>query len=367
MSTKLLKSLLNEELTPDIEVMLQKIRKKSFGFLNQKKLKMVLEVLGWKLEPAVILSHPRFVSSSNTVTSGFFNDDALVRAMAPVDGVNISNNQYYVLAHSTDSDKKPIEEWQKTLKKLEAPLPKDPKNKHFYITNVTDVHQHKEYPETNQVLFDMYYAGKGFLVTTKGGKTYEWGAYQPGGKPDINEFVRWAMKNGILEDTNEVLGTEDYESERKNKKKRTEENVGTCGACFGQFKYKGANKNLVMHGFSRPGHGYLEGKCFGVNYQPYEISVDCTTDFVENLEDIKERTEKELQAWKDGKFKLIKVRDTRARIGKRETIDITPEDDRWESALKDVIREIESKIKYIGKDIETYSKLRDDWELKELS
>lgn len=51
--------------------------------------------------------------------------------------------------------------------------------------------------------------------------------------------------------------------------KETLRYLGTC-ICGGKWKVRG--KKLVHHGYTRPGIGYIEGDCFGVGYQPLELS-----------------------------------------------------------------------------------------------
>ncbi len=58
----------------------------------------------------------------------------------------------------------------------------------------------------------------------------------------------------------------------------TEDNVGICACCFGQFKVEPRNNTyfMVNHGYERPGHGYLIGGCRGTEFPPYEYSTDGT-------------------------------------------------------------------------------------------
>jgi len=55
---------------------------------------------------------------------------------------------------------------------------------------------------------------------------------------------------------------------------RTRENTGTCGACLRNIKLreKGSGPVMVIHGYKRPGSGYTIGRCYGVDYPPYELS-----------------------------------------------------------------------------------------------
>jgi hypothetical protein len=69
-------------------------------------------------------------------------------------------------------------------------------------------------------------------------------------------------------------------------KHETEDYVGTCPCCFGEFKVRdidNANHRMVMHGFSRPGIGYLIGGCLGVDQIPFEYSTAGTLSGIEQL------------------------------------------------------------------------------------
>ena len=41
--------------------------------------------------------------------------------------------------------------------------------------------------------------------------------------------------------------------------------------------------NLVLHGYQRPGHGYIVGDCFGVGHPPWEVSSDALATWIEQL------------------------------------------------------------------------------------
>ncbi len=67
---------------------------------------------------------------------------------------------------------------------------------------------------------------------------------------------------------------------------------GTCQACFGTFATKlilgsAEGEKMVLHGYKRPGLGYVLGKCWGVGKKPYELDVEVTkawrNEVVENV------------------------------------------------------------------------------------
>lgn len=93
-----------------------------------------------------------------------------------------------------------------------------------------------------------------------------------------------------------VLGMPTVEEEKREReyKARDWTNTGTCPCCFANVKLR--NGNIVLHGYQRPGLGYTVGSCFGVGYEPYEVSTKGTeaaqAQFQRTLESLQGRLEK---------------------------------------------------------------------------
>lgn len=127
----------------------------------------------------------------------------------------------------------------------------------------------------------------GFLVTASNGKTFR--AIQRAGEPSLADWLR--------DETNylDVISDKAAEINRGMKKERLLKNegkalvagAGTCPACFGGFKLRsrrGAEHPLlVLHGYERPGWGYVNGRCFGVEYPPFELSPEGSKAWVKEL------------------------------------------------------------------------------------
>lgn len=58
--------------------------------------------------------------------------------------------------------------------------------------------------------------------------------------------------------------------------------VGTCGICHNIQKLQ--QGKLVLHGYTRPGYGWIQGSCFGVKYQPWELSPKAVEDYIKQLD-----------------------------------------------------------------------------------
>lgn len=63
--------------------------------------------------------------------------------------------------------------------------------------------------------------------------------------------------------------------------------TGTCQCCFGDFKAlpKKGEYRIALHGYQRPGYGYIIGRCMGENHLPFEGSCEQTKKFKKMLED----------------------------------------------------------------------------------
>lgn len=58
--------------------------------------------------------------------------------------------------------------------------------------------------------------------------------------------------------------------------------VGTCGICHNIQKLR--NKELVLHGYTRPGYGWIQGSCFGVGYKAWELSPESVEAYIKHLD-----------------------------------------------------------------------------------
>ena len=52
-------------------------------------------------------------------------------------------------------------------------------------------------------------------------------------------------------------------------RKVSEDYIGTCQACFGEYKV-GDDRAMVLHGYLRPGNGEVRGRCCGTDHPPFE-------------------------------------------------------------------------------------------------
>lgn len=75
---------------------------------------------------------------------------------------------------------------------------------------------------------------------------------------------------------------------------------GTCQLCLGMYKLD-TRKNLVHHGYQRPGTGEIVNTCPGAGKVPFEVSCDLTKEAVKDLEKRLEKAERDIALIKSGK------------------------------------------------------------------
>jgi len=100
--------------------------------------------------------------------------------------------------------------------------------------------------------------------------------------------------------------------------------LGTCQACFGQFVvkqrkssesragggWKRANAGklvVVLHGYKRPGVGYIIGDCLGQGEEPFELAKDITEKFCKDLKHMQGMQQKYLAKLKAGEVTELQI------------------------------------------------------------
>lgn len=100
------------------------------------------------------------------------------------------------------------------------------------------------------------------------------------------EATRFCNEHGAGEAVSAALGLPSLEEEQAEKQVYGVQydltNAGICPACFRVQKLDD-NGGLVLHGYQRPGDGYIHGSCYGVGHKPLEVSVEGTKAYLEKL------------------------------------------------------------------------------------
>lgn len=159
---------------------------------------------------------------------------------------------------------------------------------------------------------------------------------------------------------------------------------GTCQCCFAEQKVsKGGGKLMALHGYLRPGHGYIQGRCRGENEVPFEVSCEQTKVFRQELQEMQAILEKHLsQLMNDEILSLVASVETAEREpgtyhNRMTSMSVargTPAQqnphfptspwikiDSFEQLVKKEVSKTEMQIRHLGLDIKTLSEKIDSW------
>ena len=179
--------------------------------------------------------------------------------------------------------------------------------------------------------------------------------------PGGGDFMRWLNERGWKERAAEYLGMEEHIPGAQ----RTKEGTGTCPACFRNIKLDVHSRagRMVLHGYQRPGIGYVIGNCFGVGHHPYETSREGVDAYIERIlqPELKKSTER-LRQLKAGEVNEFVEPATRHSPEKRIGRDHPEFDKRLERAIAGA----ESRVRAVKHDVAVYMWLSKHWEEREL-
>lgn len=183
------------------------------------------------------------------------------------------------------------------------------------------------------------------------------------GELSSDRFWKLCYTSGAKELALETLGAMDEVEVGKvlaPSKLRDLNNTGTCPVCFNNVKLTPKSKvppmpGMVLHGYKRPGHGTVEGNCFGQDWPPFELSAQGTVAYVKRLTVHVAMLEEQLS-------NLSKATSLPDPYSSRKLIDkATVEPRLWDLAVERAQSGLESKIAWIGGDITRLEKAASQW------
>lgn len=320
-----------------MEALLQKIRKGATASLNWSQLGEVFQALGggWRLEKTI--------------------DFIPLHEGKPA--------HYWALGHE-DALKK----HQEYKGAFVSSLPGTAKAGKLYITELSEIEESRGHWSFE---FKGYWGNDAWRIVTSDGKERieKPGKHDIGdgsispktyktikhGKIKLYDLMPWLMKEtSFLAEVNAKLGMEAHETGVV----RTRDGTGTCPACFQNIKLANGEK-MVLHGYRRPGTGYTHGKCFGVGYPAFELSVKGCKDYLEELE--KDFNEKKgfLKRLKDGSVEMLPDMYSSSRyVKKGEPL--------WERTLERKVMLVEDELAFDEGMIKAFERLIQHWKLRPL-
>ena len=246
------------------------------------------------------------------------------------------------------------------------PDPKKAKPDQYFVMNLTDPQpvEGKD-GETWVWSFDLFRKCKGYRITAPDGQHFDiCGPTQVlgyGGTKDFAAFFKWALTNTDLEAAvNAKLGLSKHlKASERPRIPVGGQTIGTCAICSNQQVVR--HGVMVLHGYQRPGHGYVIGNCFGVDYQPYEVSADACVAYVPVLEHHKGTYQQRLADLNAGKVTQFVDTKRNYRTGRDEQVVTKKGDKQFDSMLKYQISDTERQITYIDRDIAEMNRRITDW------
>ena len=275
-----------------ILALMAKMRKRQGTFRGQE-LKQVLEYLGWTVSEKVAWRHLRAYAGKDA-------DDPDTYSAADLRHVEAVRDDY--LAHQVDELPDP------TTLKL---------NDRVYLDVGPVTEREGSYGKTYSFTYQGWQVATDVVLTGPGGHTWTapmslatWMAEYPNGP-----CLKWLYgETPFLQQVSDRLGLPTYEAEKADRTRaRTRDNTGTCPVCFRNQKMTpgslhGSDRTrpgMVLHGYMRPGLGYVVGNCFGQGWPPFELSSEGTVAWVARLHDHVHAVEVSIANLESGKVEVL--------------------------------------------------------------
>jgi hypothetical protein len=141
--------------------------------------------------------------------------------------------------------------------------------------------------------------------------------------------------------------------------------VGTCPVCEGTFKVHGSA--MVLHGYERPGIGYIEGKCPGVDQPAYQISTQGCERYQSIMQGIADRTENRLHHIEthDDPISREERRQVPGKPWETENVKVTYRlgDAKYDHAKRMLVAQVQSELRHATDEVKRMQRLIKNWTL----
>lgn len=262
---------------PELQQLLLKLHKGAAAGFNAKTTQLVLGLFpGWGMVKQ------DFIKASDDIGWNDLGFRGLTTIM-----LNGSKRSLYtssrrtehptrlVESRSDEADAKALHEKVAEYVVAELPEPKRAKPDQYFVMNLTaPVAVLDKDGDTDWVWsFDLFRKCKGYRITAPDGQHFD--VCGPtkvlgyGGTQDFGAFFKWALGNTDLEaSVNAALGLAKHvKASERPRVAVGDQIIGHCAICMNEQVVR--NGVMVLHGYQRPGHGYIIGNCFGIAYPPY--------------------------------------------------------------------------------------------------
>jgi hypothetical protein len=157
-----------------------------------------------------------------------------------------------------------------------------------------------------QATWKSYYSAKAYDISKPGTSQAFTVQQSSAGEWKQPAFWRWARTSGLAADAKEMLDNIcDFEKAWLLRHRSNDNpDVGTCACCFGTFVLdrRFEPPKMVLHGYQRPGWGYILGRCPGIDYPPYELSDEGTRYMLGQIEPRYLQLKSQWEDYETGKY-----------------------------------------------------------------
>jgi hypothetical protein len=347
--------------------MLLKLRKGSCAWLTAKKLEEVLGLLGgWTVAKNTLAYLPAGEAAA-VVGLGFAKPNYNDRSQKVSVRSSYSREEPLLEASSFEADD--LNAYRDRLVSLivtEVPgaTKKSPAT---VVTEVGEITTDQNYKSRRLFSFAVQVKIKALRVTAPNGLFYDISDDRllgSTGRHDFQKFFAWAtehtnLMDGILKLLDLPAHVKKADQPREAAKGQT---LGTCAICGRQHVVRG--DKVVLHGYQRPGFGYITGDCFGVGYQPYELSPKACEDYAVKMSDYITKEQERVALFRSGTVTEVNIKvGTEYRHGRAvaKLVAIGPEDRRFTARIAELIAQAESHIANATQVREEMEKRVRDW------
>lgn len=201
-------------------------------------------------------------------------------SVTPIVGLGAAGHGETSTARFWNLDQKVVEDHRKWwYEALVDALPTDPRPGATYVLGVGPVKEFDSYAgKAWEVEAEVYRGVEGWRVVWVDGTHEDFfpSQYDAGqgrtGRADVSVYGahRWLAEKGWQAAAAKALGMEEHVPAEA----RTRDGTGTCGACFENVKIP--EGLIALHGYRRPGDGFVRGRCNGTGHPAFEVAVIAT-------------------------------------------------------------------------------------------
>jgi len=133
--------------------------------------------------------------------------------------------------------------------------------------------------------------------------------------------------------------------------------VKTCPCCFRKIAV--VRERMALHGYERPGHGYILGNCHGTRFPPLEVSPEGVIWMLDEL--VRPELSRKMNAYNGREALTSLSKPLYNKLGLPEFVQITKDSPEWEWRYKAYVTELVREIDWLKRDVAKLEKIIREW------